>query len=144
MQQRLDAGPKPFGTLLTAVTTGLPLVTCVGRGTGVDDEGITREQRVRERSLERTGRTARHHARWNATGRRIEMYLEADAPQQVAIPGTRLHVRFDGFETLWTESSRKYREDEIAAMGRLTGWQAAAHWTDRDWPFTETLLWAAC
>lgn len=81
-----------------------------------------------------------HEARWNHAARRIEMHLRSIREQTVTIPGARLQVRFARDETIWTESSHKYRRDEALELGARAGFEAAAQWFDDEWPFAETLL----
>jgi uncharacterized SAM-dependent methyltransferase len=43
-------------------------------------------------------------------------------------------------ETIWTESSHKYRSEEIPVMGRRTGFRCDAQWLESEWLFAENLL----
>jgi dimethylhistidine N-methyltransferase len=81
-----------------------------------------------------------HEARWNAEERRVEMHLRSLGIQRVAIPGADLVASFAADETIWTESSYKYRREEPEAMGRAAGFRSAGQWLDDEWPFAETLL----
>ena len=81
-----------------------------------------------------------HEARWDEPERRIEMHLRSLAEQSVDIPGARLRVRLRAGETLWTESSHKYAPDEISKIARRTGFRCLRSWSDREWPFAESLL----
>ncbi len=82
----------------------------------------------------------RHEARYNSPERRIEMHLRSLRGQSVTIAGSRCTVSFTKDETIWTESSHKYRADEIPAMARRTGYRCDAQWLDSEWPFAENLL----
>src|SRR4029077_14151017 len=53
----------------------------------------------------------RHRAVWNDEESRVEMHLVAARRQQVRIPAASLDVTFEEGETIWTESSYKYRRD---------------------------------
>src|SRR5579863_3421267 len=59
-------------------------------------------------------RDFRHVAIWNSRDRRIEMHLQSQRTQRVRIPGAGLLIRMDEGETIWTESSHKYRPQEPA------------------------------
>ena len=51
-----------------------------------------------------------HRAVWNAAESRVEMHLVSTRAQRVAYPGAlRSTSRFEEGETIWTESSYKYR-----------------------------------
>ncbi len=82
----------------------------------------------------------RHEARYNSPERRIEMHLRSLRGQSVTIAGSGCNVSFTKDETIWTESSHKYRADEIPAMARRTGYRCDAQWLDSEWPFAENLL----
>jgi uncharacterized SAM-dependent methyltransferase len=81
-----------------------------------------------------------HLARDNSCERRIEMHLVSQCRQRVAIPGAGCEVAFGRGETIWTESSYKYRTEEVAYMARSAGFSSEAQWTDSEWAFAETLL----
>lgn len=82
----------------------------------------------------------RHVARYDARERRIEMHLLSTRPQTVAIPRARCTVSFVEGETIWTESSHKYRPGELMKMGQRSGFQPLRQWLDREWPFAQTLF----
>jgi uncharacterized SAM-dependent methyltransferase len=82
----------------------------------------------------------RHEARWNEAERRIEMHLVAARRQTVHIRGAALKVDFVEGETIWTESSHKYRCDEAADMGERAGFRCDAQWVDAEWPFAQSLF----
>jgi dimethylhistidine N-methyltransferase len=81
-----------------------------------------------------------HEARWNYAERRIEMHLRSTRRQTVRIPAASLRVMLDEDETIWTESSHKYRADEIPGMAERTGFRCDGQWIDREWPFAQNLL----
>src|SRR6266699_514978 len=81
-----------------------------------------------------------HEARWNYAERRIEMHLRSLRRQTVRIPAASLRVMLDEDETIWTESSHKYRADEIPGMAERTGFRCDGQWIDREWPFAQNLL----
>jgi dimethylhistidine N-methyltransferase len=81
-----------------------------------------------------------HEARWNDAERRIEMHLRASETHSVRIPLAGLTVRFREGETIWTESSHKYRTDEVCRMAERSGFRCEAQWEDQEWPFATSLL----
>jgi dimethylhistidine N-methyltransferase len=82
----------------------------------------------------------RHLARYDAGERRIEMHLVSRRPQTVAIPRARCSVSFVEGESIWTESSHKYRPDEVTEMGRRSGFRPLRQWIDREWAFVQALF----
>jgi L-histidine Nalpha-methyltransferase len=84
-------------------------------------------------------RDFRHLAIWNSRERRIEMHLQSLRAQRVTIPGAGLLIRMDEGETIWTESSHKYRRQEPAEMAVRAGFLQVAQWIDKEWPFAQNL-----
>lgn len=82
----------------------------------------------------------RHEARYNTAERRVEMHLRSTRDQIVNIPGSNCSVSFRKDETIWTESSHKYRAEDISEMARRNGFRCDAQWIDTEWPFAESLL----
>jgi L-histidine Nalpha-methyltransferase len=82
----------------------------------------------------------RHEARYNSSERRIEMHLRSLRCQSVTISRAGCTVSFAKDETIWTESSHKYRAEEISAMAQRTGYRCDAQWLDSEWLFAENLL----
>jgi L-histidine Nalpha-methyltransferase len=82
----------------------------------------------------------RHEARWNYADRRIEMHLRSTCRQSVHIPAANLRVVLDEDETIWTESSHKYKAEDIPEMAARTGFRCDAQWLDEEWPFAQNLL----
>lgn len=82
----------------------------------------------------------RHEARWNAAERRIEMHLRSTRRQSAHIPAARLRVGLEEDETIWTESSHKYRAGEASEMAGRTGFRCQGRWVDEEWPFSQNLL----
>src|SRR5207302_1111043 len=75
-----------------------------------------------------------HEARWNYSDRRIEMHLRSTLRQSVRIPAASLRIVLDEDETIWTESSHKYKAEEIPEMAERTGFRCEAQWIDSEWP----------
>jgi dimethylhistidine N-methyltransferase len=84
-------------------------------------------------------RDFRHLALWNSAERRIEMHLQSLRRQRVNIPGAALLVRMEEGETIWTESSHKYRPNEPVEMAERAGFRQIAQWVDEEWPFAQNL-----
>ena len=82
----------------------------------------------------------RHEARWNSSERRIEMHLRSLRQQTVEIPPAGLRVRLREGETIWTESSHKYRAHEAFEMAARTSFRCDGQWIDEEWPFAQNLL----
>jgi L-histidine N-alpha-methyltransferase len=82
----------------------------------------------------------RHEARWNYADRRIEMHLRSTCRQSARIPAASLRIVLNEDETIWTESSHKYRPEEIPEMAERTGFRCDAQWIDEEWPFAQNLL----
>jgi L-histidine N-alpha-methyltransferase len=81
-----------------------------------------------------------HEARWNERHSRIEMHLRSRIAQQVRIGALDLVISFSAGETVWTESSHKFRAEEISRIGRRSGWSCVRQWVDGEWGFAETLF----
>jgi dimethylhistidine N-methyltransferase len=82
----------------------------------------------------------RHEARWNERGSRIEMHLRSRVAQRVAVSALECEIPFRAGETIWTESSHKFRPEQIRRMGERAGWRFERQWSDAEWPFAETLF----
>ena len=81
-----------------------------------------------------------HEARWNRDERRIEMHLRSMRTQSVTIPAALTRVDFAEGETIWTESSHKYRAADVLEMAKRTGYRCEGQWIDEEWPFAQNLL----
>jgi L-histidine Nalpha-methyltransferase len=82
----------------------------------------------------------RHEARWNAAERRIEMHLRSATRQTVLIREANLLITLERGETIWTESSHKYRAAEIPDMAERAGFRCVEQWIDAEWFFAQNLL----
>ncbi|OBB97189.1 L-histidine N(alpha)-methyltransferase [Mycolicibacterium peregrinum] len=71
-----------------------------------------------------------HVAKWNPDEERIEMWLRADAPQQVRVAALDLDVAFGAGEEMLTEVSCKFRADGVAGELAKAGLQQTHWWTD--------------
>ncbi len=81
-----------------------------------------------------------HEARYNTQHQRVEMHLRSLRDQVVAIPRAGCNVSFLKDETIWTESSHKYRAEDISTMAQRNGFLCDSQWIDTEWPFAESLL----
>jgi dimethylhistidine N-methyltransferase len=81
-----------------------------------------------------------HRAIWNGRERRVEMHLVSRVAQTVGIPRAECTVRFEAGEAIWTESSYKYRADEIVGMVEEAGFRSHAQWIEPDARFALTLF----
>ncbi len=70
-----------------------------------------------------------HQAVWNAGASRVEMHLVSLTRQRVRLPASDLDLVLEAGETIWTESSYKYRQDELAEMLGRAGFRRVAQWT---------------
>jgi L-histidine N-alpha-methyltransferase len=89
-----------------------------------------------------------HRAVWAPEASRVEMHLVSRVAQRVRIgaPGTGVDVidiTFDEGESIWTESSYKYRPEELTRNLEQTGFHMLQQWIDRSAGFALTLAEAA-
>jgi dimethylhistidine N-methyltransferase len=83
-----------------------------------------------------------HRAIWNAAESRVEMHLVSTRSQRVRIAASRLDLTLKDGETIWTESSYKYRAEEIVAMLGHAGFREIKQWVDAPDAFALTLVMA--
>jgi dimethylhistidine N-methyltransferase len=81
-----------------------------------------------------------HEARYNERLARIEMHLRSRVAQEVPIGAIDMTVPFSAGETIWTESSHKFRTEEVVRMGERAGWRSMRQWVDCEWGFAEMLF----
>ena len=82
----------------------------------------------------------RHRAVWNAEESRVEMHLVAGSRQHVRIPAASLDLVFDAGDTIWTESSYKYRPGDVVRMLERAGFRWVERWIDDVDGFALTLV----
>jgi L-histidine Nalpha-methyltransferase len=80
-----------------------------------------------------------HRAVWNGAESRIEMHLVARSAQEIHIEAAELEFAMRKGERIWTESSYKYRPNEISDLLETVGFTVVAHWLDRVDQFALTL-----
>ena len=83
-----------------------------------------------------------HTALVNEATHSVEMHLRSCSRQTVAIPEAAISVQFERDETIWTESSHKYSQDELVSLAHHSGFKRKAQWMDQSWGFAEN-LWLA-
>ncbi len=76
-----------------------------------------------------------HRALWNADEGRVEMHLVSRRAQHVDVPKAGLAFDLLAGETIWTESSYKYRVADIKQMLATAGFDTRAHWIDPEGQF---------
>ena len=81
-----------------------------------------------------------HRAIWNDAEHRIEMHLVSRHAQDVRLAAAGVRVAFEAGESIWTESSYKYTEAEIADLGRAAGLSTLDQWIDPEAAFALTLF----
>lgn len=85
-------------------------------------------------------RQFRHQACFDQEESRIEMHLRARSPQIVNVRAIDREIRFKAGESIWTESSYKFRRTEIVDLAIAANFETRAQWVDLEWPFAETLM----
>jgi dimethylhistidine N-methyltransferase len=77
-----------------------------------------------------------HQAVWNAPLSRIEMYLVSRRPQRVQVRASHLDIRFEAGERIWTESSYKFRREDLAPMLVRAGFHENGQWVSEGFALT--------
>jgi L-histidine Nalpha-methyltransferase len=80
-----------------------------------------------------------HRAVWNAGESRVEMHLVSRRAQAVRIPAAGVELKLRAGESIWTESSYKYRSDDVRDMIERCGFAAMKQWQDEQARFALTL-----
>ncbi|HUE89344.1 MAG TPA: L-histidine N(alpha)-methyltransferase [Vicinamibacterales bacterium] len=76
-----------------------------------------------------------HRAVWNLGEARVEMHLVSRRAQHVDVAQAGLAFELGAGETIWTESSYKYRGADVDRMLTAAGFDAHAHWVDSEGQF---------
>ena len=71
-----------------------------------------------------------HRALWDEESSRIEMHLQSTRRQRVTVRSSELAFVMEEGETIWTESSYKYRPGEISSILEGAGFDNRAQWID--------------
>jgi dimethylhistidine N-methyltransferase len=77
-----------------------------------------------------------HRALWNADASRVEMHLVSTRDQDVSVPAAGVQITFRAGEAIWTESSYKYRIQDVIAMLERAGFGPLEHWTEGSFALT--------
>ena len=85
-------------------------------------------------------RAFRHHAYYNQTGGRIEIYIESLLDQTVRIEKLDLEVQFTAGELIHTENSYKFDKSGIQRLAGQTGFELSRTWLDSRERFSSNLL----
>lgn len=85
-------------------------------------------------------RSFSHRAFYDETQGRIEMHLVSLREQSVHIDALNLEVSFGEGETIHTENSYKYDEEDLEALAAGSGFALASRWTDGQGRFADVLL----
>ena len=80
-----------------------------------------------------------HQAIFNRRTHSMEMHLRSRVPQKVTIADAGQTFYFEKGETIWTESSHKYGQEELRDIARTSGFRRQAQWVDAEWAFAENL-----
>ena len=80
-----------------------------------------------------------HRAVWNERESRVEMHLVSRREQAVRIPGAGIELTLKAGEAIWTESSYKYRPEQVRCLVERAGFTPAAQWQDARAGFALTL-----
>ena len=80
-----------------------------------------------------------HRAVWNAELSRIEMHLVSQGRQHVRITAAGVDATLNDGETIWTESSYKYRAEQVDDMLEAANLHLCGQWIDSDSQFALTL-----
>jgi L-histidine N-alpha-methyltransferase len=81
-----------------------------------------------------------HEARWNAALGRVEMHLRAKRNVDFEVAGASFALAAG--ETIHTENSYKYTDDEARLLAHASGWAPVTHWVDDEELFA-VHLWRA-
>jgi len=77
-----------------------------------------------------------HRAVWNAQESRVEMHLVSRSRQRVRVRASSIDITFDAGESIWTESSYKYRIDGLAPMLERAGFGVTGQWQENGFALT--------
>jgi uncharacterized SAM-dependent methyltransferase len=78
-------------------------------------------------------------ASYDEAAGRIEMHLQSQSNQTVVLD-RELVVSFREGETIWTESSYKFRTEDLVALASRTGFHCELQWIDDEWPFAQSVF----
>jgi uncharacterized SAM-dependent methyltransferase len=64
------------------------------------------------------------------------MHLVSCVPQHVRVAASQIEIAFEKGEPIWTESSYKYRVDDLADMLARGGFRISGQWSDDGFALT--------
>jgi dimethylhistidine N-methyltransferase len=77
-----------------------------------------------------------HRAVWNAHASRVEMHLVSQSLQRVRVRESRVDIAFAAGESIWTESSYKYRLDGLVPILDRAGFRVTGQWQEDGFALT--------
>ena len=80
-----------------------------------------------------------HRALWRPAESRVEMHLVSLRRQVVRVEAAGLELTLEADESIWTESSYKYREATVALVVERAGFEPVLRWIDAEDRFDLTL-----
>jgi L-histidine Nalpha-methyltransferase len=81
-----------------------------------------------------------HQAVWNAEAARIEMHLVAQSAQQIHVRDADIAFTMSRGDRIWTESSYKYRTEDVVRLVERAGFLPIMQWIDHDDQFALSLV----
>ena len=81
----------------------------------------------------------RHEVRYHEREQRIEMHLRSTIDQAVTI-NQNFTVTLEKGESIWTESSYKFRTEQVRSMLENAGFACEVQWVDTQWPFAQNVF----
>ncbi|HYP00567.1 MAG TPA: L-histidine N(alpha)-methyltransferase [Pyrinomonadaceae bacterium] len=85
-------------------------------------------------------RAFRHVAAYDEAAGRVEIYIESQFAQVVALPKLDMEITFAEGERIHTENSYKYDASQLDALAERTGFTCARRWTDEAGRFSNNLF----
>jgi len=82
----------------------------------------------------------RHEAYYNAPFNQIEMYLTADAPQQVRLGALNCTIELDEGERILTEISRKFTRESLQSLFQAVRFSEVRHYEPGNGYYSLVLL----
>lgn len=77
-----------------------------------------------------------HRAIWNQVASRVEMHLVSLQRQRVRVAASQIDITLDAGELIWTESSYKYRIEDLAPMLGRVGFRVVEQWIENTFGLT--------
>jgi dimethylhistidine N-methyltransferase len=81
-----------------------------------------------------------HRAVWNDEASRIEMHLVSTRIQHIRVDDAQVALTMNEGDSIWTESSYKYRPSQIVAVLERNGFALRKQWVDATAQFALTLV----